>query len=103
MTRAAVRFFPGVVSSVRAMTRNQIDTLTAFGFRWGYSLAVSTPNARGESPLPVGGFGWYGIFGTWFWVVPRPEIIVLLFANALRDDMTLPLFSRVVAAALPTA
>jgi CubicO group peptidase (beta-lactamase class C family) len=83
-------------ASVRAMTRNQLGTLSAFGFRWGFSLAVSTPNARGQSPLPVGGFGWYGIFGTWFWAMPREQRVVLMFANVLRQDMTLPLFSRVV-------
>ncbi len=86
-------------ASVRAMTRNQLGTLTAFGFRWGFSLAVSTPNAPGRSPLPVGGFGWYGIFGTWFWAMPREQMAVLLFANVLREDMTLPLFSRVVRSA----
>jgi CubicO group peptidase (beta-lactamase class C family) len=83
-------------ASVRAMTRNQVGTLTAFGFRWGFSVAVATPNARGRWPLPVGGFGWYGIFGTWFWAMPRERTAVLLFANVLREDMTLPLFSRVV-------
>jgi CubicO group peptidase (beta-lactamase class C family) len=83
-------------ASVRAMTRNQLGTLTAFGFRWGFSVAVSTPNARGQAPLPVGGFGWYGIYGTWFWAMPRARRVVLLFTNVLREDMTLPLFSRVV-------
>jgi CubicO group peptidase (beta-lactamase class C family) len=86
-------------ASVREMTRNQLGTLSAFGFRWGFSVAVSTPDARGQSPLPVGGFGWYGIFGTWFWVMPREQRVVLMFANVLRQDMTLPLFSRVVEAA----
>jgi CubicO group peptidase (beta-lactamase class C family) len=84
------------------MTRNQVGDLTAFGFRWGFSLAVSTPNARGQSPLPVGGFGWYGIFGTWVWAVPRQQAVVLLFTNVLREDMTLPLFARVVSASIGT-
>jgi CubicO group peptidase (beta-lactamase class C family) len=78
------------------MTTNQIGTLEAFGFRWGFSLAVSTPEARGQVPLPVGGFGWYGIFGTWFWAVPDRGTVVLMFSNVLRRDMTLPLFARVV-------
>ena len=86
-------------ASVRAMTRNQIGGLRAFGFRWGYSVAVSTPNARGQSALPVGGFGWYGIYGTWFWAMPREGAAVLCFTNVLRSDMTLPLFARVVGAA----
>jgi CubicO group peptidase (beta-lactamase class C family) len=83
-------------ASVRAMTTNQIGALTAFGFRWGFSLAVATPEAPGQVALPVGGFGWYGIFGTWFWVVPELATLVLMFTNVLRQDMTLPLFARVV-------
>lgn len=89
-------------AGVEAMTRNQLGELTAFGFRWGFSLAVSTADAPGRPPLPTGGFGWYGIFGTWFWAIPRQRALVLLFTNILRDDMTLPLFARVVASALPT-
>ena len=81
---------------VEAMTRNQLGPLTAFGFRWGYSVAVSTPEAPGRTALPTGGFGWYGIFGTWFWAIPRRQALVLLFTNVLREDMTLPLFARVV-------
>lgn len=90
-------------ASVRAMTRNQIGTLRAFGFRYGFSVAVSTPNARGQSALPVGGFGWYGIFGTWFWAMPRAQLLVLLFTNVLRADMTLPLFARVMQEAVSSA
>ena len=60
------------------------------------SIAVSTPNSPGKTPLPIGGFGWYGIYGTWFWVIPQRRAIVLLFANVLRADMTLPLFAQVV-------
>jgi hypothetical protein len=32
-------------ASVQAMTTNQVGHLNAFGFRWGFSLAVSTPDA----------------------------------------------------------
>jgi CubicO group peptidase (beta-lactamase class C family) len=84
-------------ASVTAMTTNQIGNLEALGFRWGFSLAVSTPSARGRTVLPVGGFGWYGIFGTWFWVLPQRHAVILLFTNVLREDMTLSLFARVVA------
>jgi CubicO group peptidase (beta-lactamase class C family) len=82
--------------SVQAMTTNQVGHLNAFGFRWGFSLAVSTPDAPGRTALPVGGFGWYGIFGTWFWAMPQMQAAVLMFANILSADMTLPLFGRVV-------
>jgi CubicO group peptidase (beta-lactamase class C family) len=82
--------------SVQAMTTNQVGHLNPFGFRWGFSLALSTPDARGRTAIPVGGFGWYGIFGTWFWAMPQLQAAVLMFANILRADMTLPLFGRVV-------
>lgn len=85
-------------ASVKAMTTNQVGSLSldAFGFRGGFSLAVSTPDARGRTALPVGRFGWYGIFGTWFWAMPQQQAVVLMFANILSADMTLPLFARVV-------
>ena len=83
-------------ASVEAMTTNQVGNLSAFGFRWGFSLALSTPDAPGRTALPVGGFGWYGIFGTWFWAMPQRQAVVLMFANVLRADMTLPLLARVV-------
>jgi CubicO group peptidase (beta-lactamase class C family) len=84
-------------ASIRAMTTNQIGALRAFGFRWGFSLAVSTDDAPGRPPLPRG-FGWYGIFSTWFWVVPKSRTVVLLFSNVIRRDMSLPLFARVAQA-----
>jgi CubicO group peptidase (beta-lactamase class C family) len=82
--------------SVRNMTSNQIGSLTALGLKYGLGLGLATPDAPGRSPLPVGGFGWYGIFSTWFWALPDRRAIVLLFGNVLEADMNLPLFSRVV-------
>jgi hypothetical protein len=58
---------PPVLSedSVVLMTRNHIGHLTtAFGFKYGLSVGIATHDARGGSPLPVGGFGWYGIYST---------------------------------------
>jgi CubicO group peptidase (beta-lactamase class C family) len=78
-------------AGVEAMTKNQLGNMTAFGFRWGLSLAVSTADAPGRTALPPGGFGWYGIFGTWFWAIPRRQALVLFFTNILSEDMTLPL------------
>jgi len=82
--------------SVRNMTSNQIGSLTALGLKYGLGLGLATPDAPGRSPLPVGGFGWYGIFSTWFWALPDRRAIVLLFGNVLEADMNLPLFSGVV-------
>lgn len=84
--------------SVGLMTRNHIGDLTAFGFKYGLSVGIATSEARGESPLPIGGFGWYGIYSTWFWTLPRRRAGVLFFGNVLDSAMNLPLFSRVAAA-----
>jgi CubicO group peptidase (beta-lactamase class C family) len=84
--------------SVGLMTRNHIGDLTAFGFKYGLSVGIATSEAHGESPLPVGGFGWYGIYSTWFWTLPRQRAGVLFFGNVLAPGMNLPLFARVAAA-----
>ena len=86
-------------ASAAIMIRNHIGDLTAaFGLKYGLSVGVATTEARGEPPLPVGGFGWYGIYGTWFWTLPSHRACVLLFTSVLTAGMNLPLFSRVVEA-----
>jgi CubicO group peptidase (beta-lactamase class C family) len=88
-------------ASVREMTRNQIGPLTALGLKYGLSLGLATRDAPGKNPLPIGGFGWYGVFSTWFWALPDRRASVLLFGNALDPEMNLPLFSQVVGAIEP--
>src|SRR5206468_12705501 len=82
--------------SVELMTRNQIGALTAFGLKYGLSVGIATSEARGESHLPVGGFGWYGIYSTWFWTLLRQRAAVLFFGNVLTPGMNLSLFSKIV-------
>jgi CubicO group peptidase (beta-lactamase class C family) len=83
--------------SVHAMTTPQTPHITTLGLRYGLSVGVSTAEAAGTSPLPLGGFGWYGIFSTWFWAWGARRA-VLLFSSVLDASMNLPLFSRVVGA-----
>jgi CubicO group peptidase (beta-lactamase class C family) len=84
--------------SLALMVRSHIGPLTAFGFKYGLGVGVATDDAPGESPMPVGGFGWYGIYGTWFWTLPRRCAAVLFFSNVLAPGMNLELFSNVVGA-----
>jgi len=85
--------------SINSMTRNQIgDLTTPFGFKYGLSLGIATSEVSGTSPLPVGGVGWYGIYSTWFWTLPRRRAAVLFFGNVLAPGMNLPLFARLAAA-----
>jgi len=51
--------------------------------KYGLSVGIATHDACGESQLPVGGFGWYGIYSTWFWTLPRRRAAVLFFGNVL--------------------
>jgi CubicO group peptidase (beta-lactamase class C family) len=86
--------------STTEMTTNQIGGLMAtFRIRYGLSLGVATADAPGASPLPVGGFGWYGIYSTWFWAVPARRAALLLFSNVLEPEMNLALVSDVARAA----
>ena len=85
-------------ASIELMLQNHIGDAKAFGLRYGLGVGVATDDAPGESPLPIGGFGWYGIYSTWFWALPRWRTAVLFFANVLDPTMNLPLFARVVAA-----
>jgi CubicO group peptidase (beta-lactamase class C family) len=86
--------------SVTETTTNQIGRLAAaFRIRYGLSLGVATADAPGASPLPVGGFGWYGIYSTWFWASPAKRAALLLFCNVLEPGMNLGLVSDVARAA----
>lgn len=84
--------------SVDAMIRNHIGALSAFGFGYGLSIGIATSKAPGRVPLPIGGFGWYGIYSTWFWTLPRQQVAILFFSNIMDATMNLPLFSRIVRA-----
>ena len=84
--------------SVAEMTRNQIGEGTALGFKYGLGLGLATAAAPGRTALPLGGFGWYGIFSTWFWAWPEERAAIYLFGNVLDPTMNLPLFADVVAA-----
>jgi len=84
--------------SVALMTQNHIGHLTAFGFKYGLGAGLATHDAGVESQLPVGGFGWYGIYSTWFWTLPLRRAAVLFFGNVLVPGMNRLLFARVAAA-----
>jgi CubicO group peptidase (beta-lactamase class C family) len=86
-------------ASVALMTGNQIGHLTALGVRYGLSVGVATADACGEGAFPIDGFGWHGIYSTWFWTLPHVRGAVLLFGNVLVPGMNRTLFARVIAAA----
>jgi CubicO group peptidase (beta-lactamase class C family) len=64
--------------TVRLIAENQTGTLaTLRGPGWGHSLGagVLVDPAAAKSRLPVGSWGWGGIYGTQFWVDPANRIV----------------------------
>jgi CubicO group peptidase (beta-lactamase class C family) len=85
--------------TVRLITTNATgDLATLRGPGWGHSLGagVLVDPAAGRTRLPVGSWGWGGIFGTQFWVDPVNNVVGVVMtqtaiigsgpiANAVRE------------------
>jgi CubicO group peptidase (beta-lactamase class C family) len=64
--------------TVRQMTQNATGSMpTLRGPGWGHSLGfgVMLDPAAAKSRLPVGSYGWGGIWGTQFWVDPTNKVV----------------------------
>lgn len=64
--------------SIRLIAENQTGSMaTLRGPGWGHSLGagVLLDPAAARSRLPVGSWGWGGIYGTQFWVDPTNRIV----------------------------
>jgi CubicO group peptidase (beta-lactamase class C family) len=64
--------------TVRQMTQNATGSMpTLRGPGWGFSLGfgVVTDPAAAKTRLPVGSYGWGGIYGTQFWVDPTNRVV----------------------------
>ncbi len=57
---------------------------------YGFGLGFAVRKERGMSPVPgsVGDFFWGGVTGTYFWIDPREQMVVVLMLQA--PDMRLP-------------
>ncbi|KAA2233119.1 serine hydrolase domain-containing protein [Salinarimonas soli] len=64
--------------TVRQMTQNATGSMpTLRGPGWGHNLCcglVTDPTAA-KTQLPVGSYGWGGIYGTQFWVDPTNRVV----------------------------
>jgi CubicO group peptidase (beta-lactamase class C family) len=63
-----INFFPIPVLDVRPEAGN--------GF--GLNVMVRTADGRGPIPGNIGDYTWPGIFGTYFWVDPKKELVVVI-------------------------
>lgn len=64
--------------TVRQMTQNATgDMRTIRGPGWGFTLGfgIVTDPAAAKSRLPVGSYGWGGIYGTQFWIDPANRVV----------------------------
>ena len=90
--------------TVRQMTANATGSMpTLRGPGWGFSLGlgVVTDPAAAKTGLPVGSYGWGGIYGTQFWVDPTNRVVGVVMtqtavigsgpiANAVREAFYTP-------------
>jgi len=79
-------------ATVEEMTRNQLppgirinyfpipilDVRPEAGNGFGLNLMVRTTDGRSQIPGNIGDYTWPGIFGTYFWVDPKKELIVVM-------------------------
>jgi len=70
--------------TVRQMTQNATgDMRTIRGPGWGFTLGfgILTDPAAAKSHLPVGSYGWGGIYGTQFWIDPANRVVGLVMTQ----------------------
>jgi len=72
------------LETVRQMTQNATgDMATLRGPGWGFTLGfgILTDPAAAKSRLPVGSYGWGGIYGTQFWIDPTNRVVGLVMTQ----------------------
>ena len=57
------------------------DTFTAAGYGFGLGFAVRVDPGVATSPGSVGDYNWAGAGGTYFWVDPKEQLVVVLMAQ----------------------
>jgi CubicO group peptidase (beta-lactamase class C family) len=92
--------------SVKMMTANHLsdalmatdwlgsDTLLPHGLGFGYDVAVITDPALADSPCGKGAYFWSGAAGTWFWIDPADDVIVVGMVQRLDSPATAQEFGR---------
>lgn len=69
---------------VKLMTSPVVPPTVQAGFkRWGLSVRVIV--GEGYRLLPVGSYGWGGVFGTYFWIDPANRITAVYMRNSYYD------------------
>lgn len=53
-----------------------------YGRRWGLGVHVITSR---DQRMPIGSYGWSGVYGGHFWIDPTNEIVGIYLKNSLFD------------------
>lgn len=95
-------------STVELMTTNVLQpgvhvkigafTLEELGFGMDVSIVMSQTKRLGSQK--VGSYFWMGLFGTWFWIDPVNEVVVVGFINELDWWKRVPFAKEVCARAV---
>ena len=72
--------------TVAFMTSDHLGTTitTTPGAGYGFGLGFAVRRSAGEAPYPaeVGEYHWGGTFGTYFWVDPKNDVVVVLMVQS---------------------
>lgn len=71
-----------------------VHVIESLGF--GLGVAIVQNQVPGMSSQKVGSYFWGGLFGTWFWIDPTNEVVVVGFINEL--DWSKRVFTREICA-----
>jgi len=59
-----------------------VDTLAGPGYGFGLGFAVRRADGLNGAPGSAGEYNWGGAGGTWFWVDPKEQLVVVLMTQA---------------------
>lgn len=79
----------GTFNGIRVISEESVGEISKSQFlhkageNWGLGVRVVTEG--GESPLPVGCYGWSGAYGTHFWIDPNNDLFGIYMKNSRYD------------------
>jgi CubicO group peptidase (beta-lactamase class C family) len=92
---------PTVELMMTSHTRDLGPGAVSSGYGFGYGGSVRESLGASPRPVPEGTWGWSGIYGTYFWVDPKHQLITMLMhQSSPRSNRTADLFQAMAYAAI---
>jgi CubicO group peptidase (beta-lactamase class C family) len=57
------------------------------GFGFGLGFAIVQDSVAAKTAMEVGSYFWAGLYGTWFWIDPGKELVVIGFINNVNGQL----------------